>query len=75
MNLVRQQRLETEGTHAVHLDEVGYLLRGLSTPVVVSQRPYYNYTCQPGDFIKTCSVPSPLLNEKDLEREKRILEI
>ena len=39
------------------------------------QRPYYNYTCQPGDFIKTCSVPSPLLNEKDLEREKRMLEI
>ena len=36
------------------------------------QRPYYNYTCQPGDFIKTCSVPSPLLNEKDLEREKRM---
>lgn len=39
------------------------------------QVPYYNYTCQPGDFIKTCSVPSPLLNEKDLEREKRMLEI
>ena len=39
------------------------------------QIPYYNYTCQPGDFIKTCSVPSPLLNEKDLEREKRMLEI
>ena len=39
------------------------------------QRPYYNYTCQPGDFIKTCSVPSPLLNEKDLKREKRMLEI
>ena len=39
------------------------------------QRPYYNYTCQPGDFIKTCSVPSPLLNEKNLEREKRMLEI
>ena len=39
------------------------------------QRPYYNYTCQLGDFIKTCSVPSPLLNEKDLEREKRMLEI
>ena len=39
------------------------------------QRPYYNYTCQPGDFIKTCSVPSPLLNEKDLERETRMLEI
>mgnify|MGYP000908025742 CR=1 FL=1 len=39
------------------------------------QIPYYNYTCQPGDYIKTCSVPSPLLNEKDLEREKKMLEI
>lgn len=35
------------------------------------QIPYYNYTCQPGDYIKTCSVPSPLFNEKDLEREKK----
>ncbi len=39
------------------------------------QIPYYNYTCQPGDYIKTCSVPSPLLNEKDLEREKKMLDI
>lgn len=39
------------------------------------QIPYYNYTCQTGDYIKTCSVPSPLLNAKDLEREKRMLEI
>ena len=37
--------------------------------------PYYNYTCQPGDFIKTCNVPSPLLNEKDLEKEKKMLAI
>ena len=32
------------------------------------QIPYYNYTCQPGDYIKTCSDPSTHLNEKDLER-------
>ena len=38
-------------------------------------RPYYDYTCQPGDYIKTCNVPSPLLNAKDLDREKRMLEI
>lgn len=37
--------------------------------------PYYNYTCQKGDFIKTCNVPSPTLNEKDLEREKKMLEL
>ena len=36
---------------------------------------YYNYTCQEGDYIKTCTVPSPQLNEKDLEREKKKLKI
>ena len=37
--------------------------------------PYYNYTCQPGDFIKTCTVPSPSLDTQDLEREKKMLEL
>lgn len=37
------------------------------------QRKYYDYTCQPGDAIHTCMVPSPQLNESDLEREKRML--
>lgn len=34
---------------------------------------FYNYTCQEGDFIKTCTVPSPRLDVTDLEREKRFL--
>ena len=37
--------------------------------------PYYNYTCQKEDCIKTCSVPSPRLDASDLEREKKLLEI
>lgn len=36
---------------------------------------FYNYTCQEGDFIKTCTVPSPKLDETDLEREKKMLKI
>lgn len=36
---------------------------------------YYNYTCQQGDYIKTCSVPSPQLNESDLEKEKKMLQL
>lgn len=36
---------------------------------------YYNYTCQEGDYIKTCTVPSPKLDETDLEREKKLLTI
>lgn len=39
------------------------------------QKPYYEYTCQAEDFIKTCTVPSPQLNENDLAREKKILAI
>ena len=37
--------------------------------------PYYNYTSQKEDCIKTCSVPSPRLDASDLEREKKLLEI
>jgi hypothetical protein len=37
--------------------------------------PYYNYTCREGDYIKTCTVPSPKLDETDLEREKKMLTI
>ncbi len=37
--------------------------------------PYYNYTCQEGDYIKTCTIPSPRLDETDLEREKKMLKI
>ena len=39
------------------------------------QRPYTTTPASRATSIKTCSVPSPLLNEKDLEREKRMLEI
>ena len=34
------------------------------------QKKTYDYTCQEGDCIRTCMVPSPQLNENDLEREK-----
>ena len=37
--------------------------------------PYYDYTCRPGDYIKTCTVPSPSLNTQDMEREKKMLEL
>ena len=39
------------------------------------QEVFYNYTCQEGDYIKTCTVPSPKLDGTDLEREKRMLKI
>lgn len=39
------------------------------------QKKYYDYTCQEGDCIRTCMVPSPQLNENDWEREKKILSL
>ena len=37
------------------------------------QQVYYDYTCQTGDFIKTCTVPSLRLDESDLVKEKKML--
>ena len=39
------------------------------------QIPYYNYTCQPGDYIKTCSVPLLCSTKKIWKEEKKMLEI
>lgn len=36
---------------------------------------YYDYTCQQGDYIKMCTVPSPRLDESDLVKEKKMLEL
>lgn len=37
------------------------------------QQAYYDYTCQVGDYIKMCTIPSLQMNENDLIKEKRIL--
>lgn len=37
------------------------------------QQAYYDYTCQTGDFIKMCTVPSLQMNETDLIKEKKML--
>ena len=49
----------------------GGLVRLKSDKLTELQKKYYDYTCQEGDCIRTCMVPSPQLNENDLEREKR----
>ena len=36
---------------------------------------YYNYTCQPGDIIRMCNIPSPHMTEEDLTIEKKILSL
>lgn len=39
------------------------------------QEIYYQYTCQTGDYIKMCTVPSPHLDETDLKKEKKMLKL
>lgn len=39
------------------------------------QQAYYDYTCQAGDYIKMCTVPSLQMNETDLIKEKKMLEL
>ncbi|WP_459188312.1 hypothetical protein ACGE0T_19900 [Parabacteroides sp. APC149_11_2_Y6] len=39
------------------------------------QQAYYDYTCQTGDYIKMCTVPSLQMNETDLIKEKKMLEL
>lgn len=37
------------------------------------QQSYYDYTCQEGDYIKMCTVPSLQMDETDLIKEKKML--
>lgn len=39
------------------------------------QQAYYDYTCQEGDYIKMCTVPSLRMNESDLIKEKKMLSL
>ena len=39
------------------------------------QQAYYDYTCQMGDYIKMCTVPSLQMNETDLIKEKKMLSL
>lgn len=40
-----------------------------------TEKIYYQYTCQPEDIIRMCSIPVPQMNENDLILEKKILSI
>lgn len=43
--------------------------------ITPEQQVYYDYTCQTGDFIKMCTVPSLKMDESDLIKEKKMLEL
>lgn len=50
----------------------GIIAKDQLTP---EQEVYYQYTCQSGDYIKMCTVPTPHLDASDLAREKKMLEL
>lgn len=50
----------------------GVITKDKFTP---EQEAYYQYTCQTGDFIKMCTVPSLQMDTSDLVKEKRMLEL
>ena len=76
-NPIARRILFIKHSDSTNIDDFLLLKGRLVSPEELTDeiRPYYDYTCQPGDYIKTCNVPSPLLNAKDLDREKRMLEI
>ena len=39
------------------------------------EKKYYDYTCQQGDIIRMCNIPSPCMNDEDLVMEKKFLSI
>ncbi len=43
--------------------------------LTTEQQNYYDYTCQKGDYIKMCTIPSLQMDETDLINEKKILEL
>ena len=59
------------------MDDFIELKGGLLTEeeLTSEQKVYFDYTCRGGDYIKTCTVPSPHLNGDDLEREKKMLKL
>lgn len=52
--------------------ESGLLPKEELTP---ERQAYYDYTCQAGDYIKMCTVPSLQMDESDLTKEKKMLSL
>ncbi len=63
---------ESESTEeAEFLKRTGTLLD--KEELAAERQAYYDYTCQTGDYIKMCTVPSLRMDESDLVKEKKML--
>lgn len=72
---ISRRVLLIKDSESTDVDELKKMTRGLInkeelTPELQS---YYDYTCQQGDYIKMCNVPSLQMDETDLIKEKKML--
>ena len=74
--IARRILLVKESDHT-DLEPFMQMERGLISPsdLTEEQEAYYRYACPAGDYIKMCTVPSLQMDETDLIKEKRMLEL
>lgn len=76
-NPVARRILFVKYSDSIARDEFMKLKGELKAYEVLNEKEqaYYNYTCQPGDIIRMCNIPSPHMTEEDLTIEKKILSL
>jgi hypothetical protein len=76
-NPVARRILFVKYSDSVARDEFMKLKGELKAYEVLNEKEqaYYNYTCQSGDIIRMCNIPSPHMTEEDLTVEKKILSL
>ncbi len=74
-NPVARRILLIKESESTDTEEFLSMKRGLIArkDLTPEQQSYYDYTCQTGDYIKMCTVPSLRMDESDLIKEKKML--
>lgn len=74
-NPVARRLLLVKASESTGLDDFLAMPSGLvrKEEFTDEQQAYYEYTCQPGDYIKMCTVPSLQMDATDLVKEKKML--
>lgn len=74
-NPVARRIVLIKESESTDLNDFTALPKGLLSKddLTPEQQACYDYTCQSGDYIKTCTVPSLQMDESDLVKEKRML--
>ncbi|WP_418697324.1 hypothetical protein [Bacteroides sp.] len=74
-NPVARRIVLVKESESTNFEEFANMRSGLVPQEELSpeEQAYYDYTCQEGDVIKMCTVPSLQMNENDLIKEKKML--